>query len=307
MPQELAGLLCGLTAATFQSLSYLFSRRFLSRGCGGPVELFAVSQMQLGILSLAALPFFLRHLPVDWAPFILSALGTSLSYLLGQFFLFQALRTVESSQFAPLLGFKIPILALATALVLGHPIPVLAWLAIALCLTAGLLIAPPGRLGSGRALSLAAGCAIGYAGSDFSIPFLVKACGGMGPHPVLLAVTTCYLVAGAVGTGLILTGRLGPRRAFLAPAIQADAFPYSLAWLLAMVFLFACFHFIGVVLGNMVQSSRSLISVVLAAAITHLGWLHLEDVRKGVWLRRLGGAGLMTASIALYFWATGGR
>lgn len=305
MTHGAAGLACGLTAAGFQSLSYLFSRRFMARHPGGPLALFAISQFQLGLMGLALLPFLWRHPIPSFAHLIFPLLGTSLFYLLGQWFLITALKKVEASQFAPLLGFKIPILALASALLLSHPLPPVAWLAIALAVAAGFIISPPGKMGSARTLLLAGGCAVGYAGSDFSIPFLVKACEPLGPHPVMTSVALSYLVAGWVGWLLLLSGKVGRRRELFALPLQTEVFPYSLAWLLAMIFLFACFYFIGVVFGNMVQSTRALQSVLMAALVTRAGWLHLEDVRKpGVWWQRLGGAALMTLSISLYFMGT---
>ncbi|MBN1670360.1 MAG: hypothetical protein JXR37_04975 [Kiritimatiellae bacterium] len=68
-----------------------------------------------------------------------------------------------------------------------------------------------------------------------------------------------------------------------------------------MVLLFATFGTIGVVYGNIVQSMRGLISVVLGAAVAALGWRAVEQrVGREVVLRRLAAAALMCGAIALF-------
>ena len=68
-----------------------------------------------------------------------------------------------------------------------------------------------------------------------------------------------------------------------------------------MAALYICFGQIGVVFGNILQSTRGFMSVVLGAMLAHLGWHELEQrVDRATLLKRMAAAALMTAAIALY-------
>ena len=49
------GIVYGLACATAQSTSYIFSRRFVLAHSGGPMRLFAISHVIMGIISAGAL------------------------------------------------------------------------------------------------------------------------------------------------------------------------------------------------------------------------------------------------------------
>jgi len=74
------------------------------------------------------------------------------------------------------------------------------------------------------------------------------------------------------------------------------------SWLGAMLLLFGCFQVLNdVVWGNILQSTRGLISMVLGAAVAGAGMVHLEKkVARGIFWRRMAAALLMSAAIALY-------
>ena len=75
---------------------------------------------------------------------------------------------------------------------------------------------------------------------------------------------------------------------------------YAVTWLAAMAGLYNCFAFTGAVLGNVIQSTRGIMSVVVGAALAHLGWHELEQrVDRLTLLRRVAAAVLMTAAIAV--------
>ena len=68
-----------------------------------------------------------------------------------------------------------------------------------------------------------------------------------------------------------------------------------------MVGLYCCFGLVGVVFGNILQSTRGVMSVAIGATLAQLGWHELEQrVDRVTLLRRLAAALLMTAAIALY-------
>jgi cytochrome c biogenesis protein CcdA len=72
-------------------------------------------------------------------------------------------------------------------------------------------------------------------------------------------------------------------------------------WLLGMAGLYTCFGLVGVVFGNILQSTRGMMSIAIGAALAHAGWHALETrVDPQTLVRRLLAAALMTAAIALY-------
>jgi uncharacterized membrane protein YgdD (TMEM256/DUF423 family) len=65
--------------------------------------------------------------------------------------------------------------------------------------------------------------------------------------------------------------------------------------------LYCSFGLVGVVFGNILQSTRGIMSVALGAMLAHLGWHELEQrVDRAMLLRRFAAALLMTAAIAIY-------
>lgn len=296
-----AGIIFGLSTAVLQSFAYIFSRAFLARRGTSPALLFALSHVQMGLISLVLLPFVLTAVPSVHV--VLPLIATSVCYLFGQWMLFRVLRTVESSKLTPLLGFKVPLLAVATSVFLGAELHPIAWIAVMLCTAGGLLISPPQGGPNRRLLAAAALICIGYAGSDLSIPFLVNALSGAARVPVAAAVALCYLSAGIFGTLFTVVGAAGPRKRLFDVRLHRDALPYSLAWIMAMASLFASFSMIGVVFGNMLQSTRALLSVLLGAAVTRLGLLSIENIRsRTVFVSRMIGAVIITGAIMIYFY-----
>ena len=127
------------------------------------------------------------------------------------------------------------------------------------------------------------------------------------PAHVLMGVACLPLVA------MLWPRAAPPASAWLPPLLQSTgcylvgqaciyaALQYAAAWLGSMVALYACFGTVGVVFGNILQSTRGIMAVVAGALLAQLGWHDLEDrVDRATLLRRLAAAGLMTAAITLF-------
>ncbi|MCF7855886.1 MAG: DMT family transporter [Candidatus Pacebacteria bacterium] len=291
------GILCGLGAAFFQAWSYFFSRRFLTECRSSSRALFSIAHVQMGIFALIGLPFLLQGPLPPFSELWWPLLATSGFYLTAQWLLFTILKRTDSSVVAPLLGLKIPALGIISVLVLNEPLPAAAWTAIILCTLAAFLVSPPKGLPELGALSLILVTCLLYCGSDLHIPRLVAKVQEASPLPTLLGVSLTYMVCGAVGLVVALH-----QRAFQIRGAQKYALPYSTAWFLGMCCLFAAFSFVGVIFGNMLQSMRGFLSVVIGVAISLVGWHHLEarlTIRH--WTIRCVGALLMTIAIVLYY------
>ena len=292
-----AGILCGLTASFFQSVCYVLSRRFVTGRGRSAGLLFALTHIEMGVVAVAALPILLAMGAPPLSQFYRPLIGAAFFYLTAQAGLFWTLRHIEASRVSPLLGLKILIIAIITVAFLDKTVTGLQWLAVVLCVAAAFIL---NYSGGGLPLPAIVGvllCCVGYSLSDLNIRFLVDSMGDGIPRwrAIVLSCCCCYVLTGIVGLALRAKYRLPPARVWRAAA------PSAASWLAAMVMLFATFATIGVVFGNIVQSSRGLISILLGALIARAGHAGLErKVGPGVLWRRAVAALLMSGAVALY-------
>jgi drug/metabolite transporter (DMT)-like permease len=303
------GVAFGLAAALFSAVSYLVSRHYglAQRALGRPgvtLRLLAVSHLLMAAVCI----------PLTWAAWpatppsvklFLFPLAASVGfYLLGQSALFAALKRAEASRIAPLLGLKIVMLAAIVSFVLGHELDARQWLAVTLSVVAAAML----QIGTGAVPSRAFGFVLSsclcFAIADLWILRLID---GLQSGSMVSGGTISRLHAG--GLALTLTYGLcgvlfAPLAIMMRPHARADwvaAAQYASAWLLSMVGLYCCFGLVGVVFGNILQSTRGVMSVALGAVLAHLGWHELEQrIDRATLLRRLAAALLMTAAITLY-------
>jgi drug/metabolite transporter (DMT)-like permease len=291
------GILLGLGAAFAQALSYLCSRVFVDKYPRDPLLLLALSHVLMGLFSLALLPFcWPREMP-PLREYVLPLLSCSLAYLQGQFCLFLALRHANASRVSPLLGLKILLLALIATLFLGQRYTTLQWVAVALSAGAALMLIRSGPGIRAATIGWVLAACLGYSLSDLSIKWLVGKFLPLGLlHASLLSACLSYFFCGLVGLALLPAV---PRRPQGVQWLQVA--PFAVAWFVAMLLLYACFAEIGVVYGNIVQSTRGVLSIVMGSLVAAYGWRHLEEqVPRGLLIRRILAACLITAAIALF-------
>lgn len=234
-----------------------------------------------------------------WRQWVMPMVGTSVFYLGGQVGLFLALKRTTASRVSPLLGLKLVVLAGLAVVLLGDSLAGMQWLAVGLAVAAAFTLNYTGGATPGAAVLAVLLACSGYAGSDLCIRLMIE---GMAPvHPLHAAVFglgLTYLLCGLLVAPLLPW--YGARTARAWGAVM----PYSWTWLLSMALLFTCFAAAGVVLGNILQTSRGLISILIAPAVAGAGLVHLEThVPASVFWRRVGAAAMMCAAIALYLLA----
>lgn len=289
------GIVFGLLAAFFQASSYIFSRLFVMNTKKPVLRLFTISHIIMGVISLVMLPFLLpEEMPGPgsyWRPLAQS----SGCYLIGQIILFRIMSRAEASRISPLLGIKIVILALITVFVLGESLSLQKWAAVFLCTAAAFLLnftggtLPRGVIATGFLLCIA------YAVSDLGIADLIAAMGKV-DHPALLATCLCYMVCGIVALACLPSA--GPGKVLENWRYSVS---FSLLWFIAMICLFVCFGHVGPVFGNVLQSTRGIISVLTGTILAGMGYVMLEQEQPGhVVLRRAAAALLMCVAVWLF-------
>lgn len=303
------GIASGLTAAFLSAVSYLVSRhhgiqqRAVGRQ-GSALRLLVLSHL---LMAAVCIPLAWAAWPAkppdiqQIAPPLVASVGC---YLLGQLAFFAALKRVEASRLSPLLGLKIAMLAVIVSFGLGSVLATRQWLAVSLSVGAAAVM----QVGKGAVpagpLALLLSCCLCFAIADLGIINLIDAVQtgvSTSGHPISrlhaggLAMALTYAACGLAF--LPLAPRLRP----FAKADWIASAQYATAWLAAMVGLYCCLGLVGAVFGNILQSTRGLMSVVLGAALAHLGWHELEQkVDRATLLRRIASAVLMTAAIAAY-------
>lgn len=300
-PAVPAGIAVGFLAALLQSCSYLVSARYV-RLSGRPAWTLlppsyllmapAAAAVVAATLPLAqgAVPWRAALAPAAWS--VVFCLGANAT-------MFQMLRSVDASLASPLLGLKVPMLAAFYTFALARPCTAAQWIAVGLVLAATAALAFAGRrltrAGWGWLLATCAGFSLAdwLIGETFAA--VAPAFPSFGPRAIF-SLGFIYLVSGAAAAlAMPFCPRL-PRAGWLRWAA-----PYAAVWFAAMAALYACFATCGIVLGNIVQNTRGLLSIALGWLVARAGRTDLEErVPPAVLARRVAAAALLLAAIALY-------
>ena len=173
------------------------------------------------------------------------------------------------------------------------------WTAVGLAIAGAWLLNWTGGHFPSRVLATILLTCLGYAVSDLYIRALIESLAPVPPlRAALVGVALSYIVCG------VAVLPIGFRVGRVTWSDVRRATPYAVTWLASMVFLFSCFALINVVLGNIVQSTRGLISILLAPVMARSDdWGHLEAAQSPhAVLRRASVAVFMTVAVALYVW-----
>jgi drug/metabolite transporter (DMT)-like permease len=291
------GILSGLTSACGFSLSYLFSRLFYEKSGKSPLHLLAISHLQMGVFSLILFPFVWPDTSLSFS-IIMPLAGVTFFAMLGQASFFFTLKHTNPSQVTPLLALKIVILAFASIFILQKNISSLQWIGICMCFGATFFLHfSGGPITLKGFVGILVTC-IGYALADIFATMLIQQLASIGiTTPVLLGTCLLYAVLGMFGITL---------SAFMWKDIQTFsvwkfALYFSMIFFLADIFLFTTFKLVGPVFGNILQSTRGILSIFLAKIVAMKGMHYLEqDMTKSIIVRRLLAASLFSIAIGLY-------
>jgi drug/metabolite transporter (DMT)-like permease len=289
------GIVLGFLAAISQSFSYLCSRIYLDKK-GDPLSLFVLSHLIIGVFSIVAIPFLWPENMPALHVYFWPLTHCTVFYLAGQFCLFSALKNAEASRISPLLGLKVLFLAILSALILGTQFSGLQWLAIGLCMCAAFTMNKIGGGISWKSIVFIICACLGYSFSDLNIKALVDCFPEMGIFQrSLFTASMSYALCALICIFICLVRRIPVKN-------TAKALPFSIFWFAGVVFLFSCFALIGPVFGNIVQSSRGIISVILGALAAYAGLVGIESkTSRSVLVQRIAAAVFMTAAIALFY------
>ena len=292
------GIICGLVAALSQCISYVFSKKYIHKD-GTAFQLLIASHLIMGVFATICLGILL--LENDLPPFKdywFELLKVNCFYMLAQLCFFMAVSKTEASRLAPLLGLKIIFIALFGISFLNAELNLVQWSAIALCLCGAIVSNWSGKsipLHSALFLLVAI---VGYSLSDINIKLLInciEAQAGKGIVSIIISASLSYFYLGMFSLPVFL----------LSPSMKVKhlkrSMGFSCWWFTAMIFLFMCFGLIGPLFGNIIQSGRGIIAVVIGALIAKFGWSeHEAKLPRSILSRRIAAALLITCSIIIY-------
>lgn len=286
------GIVSGLLAAGFQGSAYFFSRHFLIRH-GSPFQLLVASQLILGAASLLILPFTTPAAAFD-ARLIGPLMICSLCFMGGQVCFFQALRRIESSRIASIIGLKVVLVPVFMYFVFGSVFNVGQLSALLLALAAVLLM---NYHGGGKfnwnGMGYCSLALVGYSWSDIGVKMLVE---GIGMPNIVHSA-----LIGANFNNIFVALLLLPFSRSLTRSMFRDAWPFAFCWGAGVISFFSCFGYVGPAFGNVVQAMRGPFSLAIGIILAHLGYRHLEEkVSAPVWGRRALAALLMVVAIVIY-------
>jgi hypothetical protein len=294
----LLGITTGLGMAFFQSCSYLGSRFFYTKTGQSGFHLLAVAHIQMGIAAVLLLWSIWPAAAIPFHKIIWIVIINSVAYMTGQAFFLLALKQANPSQIASLLALKLIAISMGSLIVLHMSITAFQIAGIALGLAAVLLLNSSRDRIPLKALILSLLAITGYSTSDISLTILIEELEQAHiMNPSFVGMSLVYICTGFMGFTMLpfLKGSLKK------PALWLSALPFAGAWFIAMNLLFYTFMLLGPVFGNILQTTRGIISVLLGKTVSKLGWKDLEDTMpRYAFIRRLGAAVLMTAAVSLF-------
>ena len=289
------GFCAGLASAVFQSVSYVFSRIFINRH-RDPAKLTVYSQLWMaliGTLILLAISPWQRVTPTP--RLLLMLVGFAVCGNLAYLCFFRAQTEIEASRLSSLLGLKMISLMILN-IVVFRDFPS-AWQLTAIILASAAAVGmnfSGGRLPWRGCLMLCVTLCC-YAVTDTILAMVMNELPG--ENLPLRAMATAALNFTALG----LLSSLWFVRGKFEPAVMKDAFNYGALWITACTGLAASFGLLGVMFGNIVQSSRGFFSVLIGFWLLRRGRDDLEPAVTGrMWVRRGVMAVLMALAMVLY-------
>lgn len=292
---ETLGMISGFATAFLASISYIMSRRFTSVEGRSAHQLMALAHLVMGLISLILLPFVYIQPQCSYVDLALPLLGAVGTYFVAQFLLFSILKRFTASNIAPMLGLKLVVAALIS-FYLGAALnsSQIGGLALAVC---GTLVLRDSKEGVTLfAIVWVIGICVCYSISDFSISFLTKAIDPeKGFGAVVMSVVLCYIGAAIYPLVFLREVKRSSKKDW------KDATGYAVSWYVCMLFLFTAFANLGVVYANVLQSTRSIIAVIIAVVLSRMGYSALEThVSLNMRIRQFAAALLMVAAVYLY-------
>lgn len=253
---ETFGILCGFAAAFSQALNYTFSKDCQEKySLHGFRQLVAVHVFMF-ILSLIPFAFmgFYKYLSLEllWYETLVIA-----PYLCAQYIMIKVFDANDASIVSPLMTMKIPILALISIIFMGKEFGVLQVFSIFIIIGLGLYFSSlSGRARPLLLLVIAFACLL-FCLSDIAMTSLTYKIGLPRFEAVRVGAVYEYLFCGFLAVPFMYKAKITLKSAWHAKWV-------AITWYFCTLTFIVTFNVNGVVEGNIIQTLRSVIGVLIA-------------------------------------------
>jgi len=300
------GLLSGLFAAFLMALAFLFSSYAVRKHqTVGSIGILLRAHIIMGIISIPGLFFIWRaELWTETQYYMPVTIAGVLFYLIAQGTMFVIQKQIDSSRIVPLLGLKLIILAIINGLILHSEIyGIWQYLAIACTILSAFLLNKAGAKISVLLFFYILITCTGYSLSDTFLRIQIGQIMTLGYETLLAGALTstflCYFISGVIS--VILFPCFNHPKTKASWGAWGSALPFSLCWITSIVMLLVCFAQLGTVNGNIIQSTRGMIAILIGGLLAKLGYYQIEKkITALIFYKRLFAGFLMILAIYLF-------
>lgn len=266
MPLSYLGLLLGFIGAVCQAWNYAVTKEVQQKYKLSGLKLLGATHVLMCLTCLIPFLFLGYYRYLD--PYsLLYTFCIVLPYLCGQYFVNKAIGLSDSSIVAPLLAIKIPILAFISVLFLDKGFNLQQTVAIVLIISIGWYFSSlSGKIGLNSLICVLLGC-VNYCLSDLSMavllmPYLKSIGVNFWLDQVFMGSVMEYVACGIPAFPMLFLRSTHCFKVTLKDAWCTRLIVFT--WLANTFGLVSCFNLTGVVEGNIIQSLRGVIGVLIA-------------------------------------------
>ena len=258
MSLEQFGIILGFAGALCNALNYAFSKDCVEKyGLHGVRQLIVV---HVTFLILMSPPLFLMGLYKEFTlQVLIDTFYIIVPYILSQYLLIRLLAATDSSVVSPLLTLKIPVVAAMGFMISGQVFNPQQLFAIAMIIMLGFYFSSlSGKIKLMPLITMICICT-GYALADYMTVRFMHNYPGTTLEKTMACICWQYIIGGLIALPMMMS----PRFKLKAMHLWYGKLP-SLSWLAGTFCWVGCFYFAGVVEGNIIQSLRCVIGVLIA-------------------------------------------
>ena len=288
-------LLVGLSSGFAHSIYSALSKALLKNRIGEPFLLFLYINVLQALLTPLLWLFIHPRFPspAGWAPLVTSCVTCTVAYV----FLYMALHSGDASSVMPVMGSKVIFAGLLAIPMLGETHNWQVYIAVVLVAAAiAILGYSPSESGKGRfplkPIALMTACCVIFGFTDI---FIKRALAYVDSYNFMI----CYNFLVGVFSLCVIPYLRKKKVPLVLNGSNLRLSIYAAVSIIAATLLYVILLEMGngVVIPNILQSTRGVFIVLISALLTHRGSTALETQSKRVYLLRLGASLLIVISI----------
>lgn len=257
MSLETLGIFLGFLGAVAQALNYAVTKDCQEKSRLQGLKLLVAEHLAMFALTLFPFVFFghYRYFGYEVFWYVVAIVAP---YLMAQYAINKAIALSDASIVSPLMTVKVPILALISLFLLDRGFTPIQYVAIVMIIALGWYYSSlSGRIRLRPLFFIAVGCAC-FCFSDLAMTALTHFVPSASRFEQIAAgITYEYVASGLLALPGIVYCRVKVKDVLATKWI-------AVLWLLSMVGIVGCFNLTGVVEGNIIQTLRSVIGVIIA-------------------------------------------